>query len=115
MAPPHDTPLPALFRHYMESNFGKDGAAAADALHPELYPLDINKYVDEGRYQVGLAIPAFGRSFRLGSGAMVWPAEGAVAIPTMAIFAQGCPRARPEGCWNTSCRRNSKLSCPLTV
>jgi ABC-type Fe3+ transport system substrate-binding protein len=86
VAPPHDTPLPALFRYYMESNFGNDGASAADALHPELYPLDINKYVDEGRFQAGLAIPAFGRNFRLGSGAMVWPTEGAVAVPVMAFL-----------------------------
>jgi ABC-type Fe3+ transport system substrate-binding protein len=86
VSPPHDTPLPALFRYYMESNFGSDGASAADALHPELYPLDINKYVDEGRFQVGLVIPAFGRNFRLGSGTMVWPAEGAVAVPMMAFL-----------------------------
>jgi len=86
VAPPHDTPLPALFRYYMESNFGSDGASAADALHPELYPLDINKYVDEGRFHVGLVIPAFGRNFRLGSGAMVWPAEGAVAVPLLAFL-----------------------------
>lgn len=86
VAPPHDTPLPALFRYYMESNFGSDGASAADALNPELYPLDINKYVDEGLYQVGLVIPAFGRNFRQNSGAMVWPAEGAVAVPLMAFL-----------------------------
>lgn len=86
VSPPHDTPLPALFRYYMESNFGSDGASAADALHPELYPLDINKYVDEGRFEVGLVIPAFGRNFRHGAAAMVWPAEGAVAVPMMAFL-----------------------------
>lgn len=86
VTPPHDTPMPALFRHYLEAHYGQRGAAAADALHAELYPLDINKAVDEGRYAVGMAIPAFGRTFRNASARMVWPAEGAVAVPVMAFL-----------------------------
>lgn len=85
VSPPHDTPIPAFFRYYMETHFGDAGSAAADALNPELYPLDINKAVDENRYQAGLVIPAFGRNFRSDSGAMVWPREGAVAAPLMAF------------------------------
>ncbi|KMY66236.1 hypothetical protein AAU61_17265 [Desulfocarbo indianensis] len=95
VAPPHDTPLPALFRHYMEKHFGQAGSAAADALVPELYPLDINKAVDEGRHQAGLVIPAFGRTFRQGQGSMVWPREGAVAVPIMAFLRKDAsPEAR---------------------
>jgi ABC-type Fe3+ transport system substrate-binding protein len=87
--------MPALLRHYLEAHYGEKGKAAADALHAELYPLDINKEVDEGTYAVGLAIPAFGRTFRKNSARMIWPDEGAVAVPMMAFLrkdAQEGPR-----------------------
>lgn len=86
VCPPLDTPMPALSRAFLTELYGEKGLAAATAFRPEMYPLDINKAVDDGQYLAGLVIPSFGRTFRNNGGVMVWPSEGAVAIPLMAML-----------------------------
>jgi ABC-type Fe3+ transport system substrate-binding protein len=87
--PPPSTPAPALYAYWMTRLCGDDGrhaAARADAL---LFPQDINKAVDEGRYKAGVVFPAFARTFRTGMARAVWPAEGAVAVPLLAFVKKG--------------------------
>ena len=86
VCPPHDTPMPALSKAILSGLYGDEGLAAAEAFRAEMYPLDINKAVDEGQFLAGLVIPAFGRTFRNAGASMVWPTEGAVAIPTVSIL-----------------------------
>ena len=86
VCPPHDTPMPALSQLFLGQLFGPQGLAAAQAMKAEMYPLDINKAVDQGDYAAGLVIPAFARNFRSGGGVMVWPREGAVAIPILVLL-----------------------------
>ena len=84
--PPDDTPVPAIYRHYMRHVYGDAAAPALEVASPGLNPQDINRAVDEGRYAVGVFIPAFGRSFRGGGACMVWPEDGALAIPLFAML-----------------------------
>ena len=89
VCPPNDTPMPALSRAFLGQLYGGQGREAAQDFKAEMYPLDINKAVDQGQYLAGLAIPAFGRNFRDKGGAMVWPKEGGVAIPIVAMLKKG--------------------------
>lgn len=92
LCPPADTPMPALFRSVMERHYGEAGALVADTMRADLYPLDINKAVDEKQALAGLAIPSFGRTFRNNNGAMAWPKEGAVPAPLFAFLRKDASR-----------------------
>jgi len=87
--PPHNTPAPALFAHYLEKLCGEKGKRAAATVHAKLFPQDINKAVDEGVYKAGMVFPAFARTFRLGKAKALWPEEGAVVIPLLAFLKRG--------------------------
>ena len=87
--PPDDTPVPAIYRFYMRRLFGEAAEPALDTVSPGLSPQDINREVDQGRHKVGVLIPAFGRTFREGGASMVWPCEGALAIPSFAMLRRG--------------------------
>jgi ABC-type Fe3+ transport system substrate-binding protein len=87
--PPHNTPAPALYAHYLEKLFGEKGKNAAARADAKLFPQDINKYVDAGVYKAGMVFPAFARTFRLGMTRAVWPKEGAVVIPLLVFLKQG--------------------------
>lgn len=90
--PPPNTPAPALFRLYMESLFGEEGRAAADAVNATQLPQDINRSIDEGTFLAGMAFPAFTRSSRNNATCAIWPKEGAVAIPLVALLRADAPR-----------------------
>lgn len=87
--PPHNTPAPALYAHYLEKLCGEKGKKAAARAQARLLPQDINKTVDEGVYKAGMVFPAFARTFRLGMARAVWPEEGAVVIPLLAFLKRG--------------------------
>ncbi len=87
--PPHNTPAPALYAHYLERLCGENGKKAAACAQAKLFPQDINKTVDEGAYKAGMVFPAFARTFRLGMAKAVWPEEGAVVIPLLAFLKRG--------------------------
>ena len=90
--PPHNTPAPNLFRLYMAELCGETGVQFADSVHATLLPQDINKSIDEGTYLAGMAFPAFARTSRGGNTQAIWPKEGAVAIPLMALIRKDAPK-----------------------
>ncbi|MCJ8499756.1 ABC transporter substrate-binding protein [Desulfatitalea alkaliphila] len=87
--PPHSTPAPALCKYWMTRLCGEEGRRAAGQVDPQLFPQDINKAVDEGRYKAGMVFPAFARTFRNGMARAVWPEEGALAVPLIAFVKRG--------------------------
>ena len=89
--PPANTPAPDLFRLYMESLCGEKGRMAADTVQASLLPQDINKSIDEGNHLAGMVFPAFGRTSRNGTTQAIWPEEGAVAIPLVALLRADAP------------------------
>lgn len=96
LIPPHNTPAPALYAHYLENLFGEKGKTAAARAHAKLFPQDINQYVDAGVYKAGMVFPAFARTFRLGMARAVWPREGAVVIPLLAFLKHGAGKEAVE-------------------
>lgn len=89
--PPEDTPLPYLVDEVMRKLAGKDAESLLGKLDTRNNPIDINKRIASGSLTAALIIPAFARTFRAesqeGSGRMVWPKSGALAIPLMACLA----------------------------
>jgi ABC-type Fe3+ transport system substrate-binding protein len=89
ITPPHDTPLPQLYRHFLNRLLGERAAGVIEKTDHALYPLDINKAVDEGEYGAGVVFPAFARSSRLGNVASCCPREGVIALPVVAVKRKG--------------------------
>jgi hypothetical protein len=87
--PPEDTPLPGLYRHFMGRLLGGKARRVLERTDYALYPLDINKAVDEGRYFAGVVFPAFARSSRLGKVRSCVPDEGPMALPVVAVKRMG--------------------------
>jgi ABC-type Fe3+ transport system substrate-binding protein len=117
--PPHNTPAPALYAHYLEKLVGEIGKKAAARAHAKLFPQDINKYVDAGVYKAGMVFPAFARTFRLGMAGAVWPKEGAVVIPLLAFLKKGAGKDAVRALHALFSRKNQTiiaengLFCPV--
>jgi len=89
ITPPEDTPLPPIYRHYMNLLLGEKAELVFEKTDHLLYPLDINKAVDEGEYDAGVLIPAFSRNSRLGNVLSCYPEEGAIALPIAILKRRG--------------------------
>lgn len=89
VTPPEDTPLPEIYRYYISKVLGDKASAVFEKTDHLLYPLDINKAVDEGRYDAGVLIPAFSRNSRLGNIVTCYPEEGLVALPVAVMQRRG--------------------------
>jgi ABC-type Fe3+ transport system substrate-binding protein len=85
--PPKDTPLPYLAEVVFRLLAGDAAQNLLNALDTRSNPIDINKRIASGEIPAALTIPAFARTFRAGSGHMVWPKSGALTIPLMACLA----------------------------
>ena len=85
--PPVDTPLPYLAEAVLTDIAGTNAPNLLAKLDTKSNPIDINKRIASGDLTAALVIPAFARTFRAGSGRMVWPKSGALAIPLMACLA----------------------------
>ena len=90
--PPKDTPLPYLAEAVFKNMAGEGADALLEKLDTRSNPIDINKRIASGELAAALVIPAFARTFRAGpnstgSGRMVWPKSGALAIPLTACLA----------------------------
>lgn len=84
---PADTPFPYLIEAVFRDIAGDSAENLFGKLDIKSNPLDINKRIASGELTASLIIPAFARTFRSGSGSMVWPKSGALAIPLMACLA----------------------------
>ena len=84
--PPKDTPLPYLAKAVFTRIAGEKAAKLLDSLDTKSNPIDINKRIASGELTAALVIPAFARTFRGGTGRMIWPKSGALAIPLMACL-----------------------------
>jgi len=89
ITPPEDTPLPPIYRHYMNLLLGEKAELVFEKTDHLLYPLDINKAVDEGQYDAGILIPAFSRNSRQGNVIPCYPEEGVIALPVAALMKKG--------------------------
>lgn len=85
--PPEDTPLPYLVRNVFPGIAGEKAENLFAKLDTKSNPIDINKRIASGELTAAMVIPAFARTFRGGSGHMVWPKSGALAIPMTACLA----------------------------
>ncbi|GEM_PF-1311992 len=89
VTPPEDTPLPDIYRYYIRKVLGDKAPLVFEKTDHLLYPLDINKAVDEGRYDAGVLIPAFSRNSRLGNIRTCYPAEGIIGLPVAVLQRKG--------------------------
>ncbi|PID45795.1 MAG: hypothetical protein CR981_00190 [Proteobacteria bacterium] len=90
--PPEETPAPALYTYFQSKLNGDSGREAARQADKTLLPLDINQGVDAGDFKAGMLLSAFARTFRHNNAHMVWPAEGAFALPLLAFLKKDAPR-----------------------
>lgn len=84
--PPKDTPLPYLAEAVFRNMAGEEAENLLEKLDTRSNPIDINKRIASGELAAALVIPAFARTFRAGSGRMIWPKSGALAIPLAACL-----------------------------
>ena len=85
--PPRDTPLPFLVEAAFTAMAGERAKGLLANLDTRSNPIDINKRIASGDLSSSFIIPAFARTFRGGTGRMVWPKSGALAIPLVACIA----------------------------
>lgn len=85
--PPADTPLPYLAETVLRSMVGDRVKNFLKKRDLSSNPIDINKRIAVGELTASMLIPAFARTFRSGTGRMVWPKSGALAIPITASIA----------------------------
>lgn len=90
-APPDDTPLPYLLASFLAERLGENEADVFARLDRESPPLEINKRLAAGSVAVGLLPPAFCRNTREGRVELVWPSDGALLAPVVAVLAPGAP------------------------
>ena len=90
--PPQDTPLPYLVSRVMRHLFGNASNTLIDTLDTKSNPIDINKRIASNVLKAAFIIPAFARTFRGGTGRMIWPESGALAVPLLACLS---PDAAP--------------------
>ncbi|PIE69597.1 MAG: hypothetical protein CSA21_01410 [Deltaproteobacteria bacterium] len=90
--PPEETPAPALYTYFQTRLNGDAGREAARRTNKTLLPLDINQGVDAGDFKAGMLLSAFARTFRHNNARMVWPREGAFALPLLAFLKKDAPR-----------------------
>lgn len=84
--PPADTPLPHLAEAVLRDKAGDQVETFLKKLDLDSNPIDLNKRIAAGQLAAALIIPAFARTFRAGSGRMIWPDSGAIAIPLLACL-----------------------------
>lgn len=90
-APPDDTPLPYLLSAFLARRWGLPEARIRAALDRTSPPLEINKRLAAGDVAAGLLPPAFCRNSRGGEVRLVWPADGALAAPVIAVLSPSAP------------------------
>ncbi len=94
--PPADTPMPYLLRAVLGGLYGASARGLFNRLDTSSNPIDINKRIAQNELSAAVIIPGFARAFRGGSGRMIWPASGALAIPLSACLAAGASVAAHE-------------------
>ncbi len=94
--PPADTPMPYLLRAVLGELYGEAARGLFSKLDTSSNPIDINKRIAQNELSAAVIIPGFARAFRGGSGRMIWPASGALAIPLLACLSADAPVAAHE-------------------
>lgn len=95
-APPDDTPLPYLLSSFLAARWGVPEKAVWDRLDQESPPLEINKRLAAGDLAAGLLPPAFCRNAREGRVELVWPSDGALIAPVIAVLSPDAPSETRE-------------------
>lgn len=89
--PPDDTPLPYLLSSFLAAQWGKSEIEIRARFDCQSPPQEINKRLGRGEAAIGLLPPAFCRNAREGAIELVWPVDGPLVAPIVAVMSPGAP------------------------